>query len=142
MVPDEAREGLSEGGISIESVLVCGGRIIGRGHNQRVRKGSVIHDGEVNCLENAGATERERLPAMHDLHHAFTCSMCTGALFLYQILRVVIEENVTFKGAENSLRTGGSRWRYSKMKNAFGCASSSPNIRSSGTRISGCSRFA
>lgn len=104
---DEAKKGLAEGGIPIGSVLVFDGKIIGRGHNQRVQKGSVIHHGEMNCLENAG-----RQPAsVYKRSVIYTtlspCPMCSGAILLYGIPRVVIGENVTFKGAEDHLRANG-----------------------------------
>ena len=68
---DEAKLGLAEGGIPIGSVLVCDGQIIGRGHNQRVQRGSVIHHAEMNCLENAGRLRARSLPALHALLDAF-----------------------------------------------------------------------
>ena len=106
---DEARQGLREGGIPIGSVLVSDGLIIGRGRNQRVQKGSVIHHGEMNCLENAG-----RQPASVYRHCTIyttlsPCPMCTGAILLYGIPHVVVGENVTFMGAEEALRTNGVR---------------------------------
>ena len=104
---DEARKGLAEGGIPIGSVLVCEGEIIGRGHNQRVQKGSVIHHAEMNCLENAG---RQRL-AVYERCILYTtlspCPMCSGAILLYKIPRLVVGENVTFKGPEEHLRAQG-----------------------------------
>lgn len=97
---DEARQGAAEGGIPIGSVLVHEGRIIGRGHNRRVQKGSAILHGEMDALENAG-----RLPA--SVYRECTlyttlspCSMCSGAIALYGIPRVVIGENRTFQGEE------------------------------------------
>jgi cytosine deaminase len=104
---DEARKGLAQGGIPIGSVLVCEGKILGRGHNQRVQKGSVIHHGEMNCLENAG-----RLPAsVYRRCVIYTtlspCPMCSGAILLYAIPRVIVGENVTFMGAEDHLRANG-----------------------------------
>jgi creatinine deaminase len=103
----EAKQGLSEGGIPIGSVLVHNGRVIGRGHNQRVQKGSVIHHAEMNCLENAG----RRGAAVYRQCTIYTtlspCPMCTGAILLYQIPRVIIGENQTFMGAEETLRAGG-----------------------------------
>ena len=104
---EEAKKGLSEGGIPIGAVLVHEGKIIGSGHNQRVQRGSVIHHGEMNCLENAGrrsaATYRECT-----LYTTLSpCPMCTGAILLYGIPNVVIGENVTFLGAEDSLRAAG-----------------------------------
>lgn len=104
---EEARLGLAEGGVPIGSVLVHGGRIIGRGHNRRVQKGSAILHGEMDCLENAG-----RQPAsVYRQSVLYTtlspCSMCTGAILLYRIPKVVIGENVTFKGEEELLESAG-----------------------------------
>ena len=104
---DEAKKGLAAGGIPIGSVLVCDGKIIGRGHNQRVQHGSVIHHGEMNALENAG-----RLPAkVYERCTIYTtlspCPMCSGAIMLYKIPHVVIGENVTFMGDEEHLRKSG-----------------------------------
>jgi len=104
---EEARLGLSEGGIPIGSVLVHDGRIVGRGHNQRIQRGSPTLHGEMGALENAG-----RLPArVYRECVIYTtlspCSMCTGAILLYRIPRVVIGENRTFLGDEELLRTRG-----------------------------------
>lgn len=104
---DEAKLGLASGGIPIGSVLVCDGKIIGRGHNQRVQHGSVIHHAEMNCLENAG-----RLTAMTYsrciLYSTLSpCPMCSGAALLYKIPHIVIGENVTFKGPEDYVRSQG-----------------------------------
>ncbi len=104
---DEARKGLAEGGIPIGSVLVHNGKIIGRGHNRRVQKGSAILHGEMDALENAG-----RLPAsVYKESVLYTtlspCPMCTGAILLYGIPRVVVGENQTFMGEEDLLRTRG-----------------------------------
>jgi len=104
---DEARLGLGEGGIPIGSVLVHQGRIIGRGHNRRVQRGSAILHGEMDALENAG-----RLPArVYKESVIYTtlspCPMCTGAILLYGIPKVVIGENQTFMGGEELLRTNG-----------------------------------
>jgi cytosine/creatinine deaminase len=104
---EEAQKGLSEGGIPIGSVLVHEGKIIGRGHNQRVQRGSVIHHGEMNCLENAGRQSAEIYRRCTLYTTLSPCPMCTGAVLLYGIPQVVIGENVTFKGAEDSLRTAG-----------------------------------
>ena len=104
---DEAREGLSEGGIPIGSVLVHGQKIIGRGHNQRVQRGSVIHHGEMNCLENAGRQSAEVYRQCTIYTTLSPCPMCTGAILLYGIPKVVIGENATFMGAEDSLRAAG-----------------------------------
>jgi cytosine deaminase len=103
----EAEAGLAEGGIPIGSVLVHQGNIIGRGHNRRVQRGSVILHGEMDALENAG-----RLPAsVYGQSVLYTtlspCSMCTGAILLYRIPRVIIGENVTFLGEEELLRGRG-----------------------------------
>jgi cytosine deaminase len=104
---NEARESLAAGGIPIGSVLVHGGKIIGRGHNQRVQRGSVIHHAEMNCLENAG-----RLPAgiyrECILYSTLSpCPMCSGAALLYGIPRIVVGENVTFRGPEEHVRSQG-----------------------------------
>ena len=104
---DEAKTGLSEGGIPIGSVLVHEGNIIGRGHNQRVQRGSVIHHGEMNCLENAGRQSAAVYRECAIYTTLSPCPMCTGAILLYGIPRVVIGENVTFLGAEDSLRAAG-----------------------------------
>ena len=103
----EAEAGLAEGGIPIGSVLVYQGRIIGRGHNRRVQRGSAVLHGEMDALENAG-----RLPAAVYTRSALyttlsPCAMCSGAILLYRIPRVVIGENVTFRGEEDLLRDRG-----------------------------------
>lgn len=104
---EQARRSLSEGGIPIGSVLAHRGRIIGRGHNCRVQTGSPIDHGEMNCLRNAG-----RLPA--SVYRECTiystlspCPMCSGAIVLYKIPRVVVGENRTFAGAEDYMRANG-----------------------------------
>lgn len=104
---EEARAGLSEGGIPIGSVLVHDGAIVGRGHNRRVQKGSAILHGEMDALENAG-----RLPAsVYRESVLYTtlspCAMCTGAILLYGIPHVVVGENRTFLGEEELLRQRG-----------------------------------
>ena len=106
---DEAKKGLASGGIPIGSVLVCDGKILGRGHNQRVQQGSVIHHGEMNALENAG-----RQPAsVYQRSVIYTtlspCPMCSGAIVLYKIPHVIVAENQTFMGAEDYLRSQGVR---------------------------------
>ena len=104
---DEAKAGLAAGGIPIGSVLVCDGQIIGRGHNQRVQKGSVIHHGEMNCLENAGR-QRAAVYRRCTIYTTLSpCPMCSGAILLYAIPRVVVGENVTFMGGEAHLRAHG-----------------------------------
>ncbi len=104
---DEARAGLAEGGIPIGSVIVHGGRIIGRGHNRRVQRGSAILHAEMDAFENAG-----RQPAsVYRESVLYTtlspCAMCSGAILLYGIPRVVIGENRTFTGEEALLRARG-----------------------------------
>ena len=104
---DEARKGLAAGGIPIGSVLVCDGRIIGRGHNQRVQHGSVIHHAEMNCLENAGR-QRASVYRRCALYSTLSpCPMCSGAALLYKIPRLVVGENVTFQGPEAYVRSQG-----------------------------------
>ena len=103
----EAKRSLATGGIPIGSVLVFEGDIIGRGHNQRVQRGSVIHHGEMNALENAGR-QPARVYAQCTLYTTLSpCPMCSGAIRLYQIPRLVVGENVTFLGDEELLRQSG-----------------------------------
>ena len=104
---DEARKGLAAGGIPIGSVLVCDGKIIARGHNQRVQHGSVIHHGEMNCLENAGRQKASVYQRCTIYTTLSPCPMCSGAIQLYKIPRVVVGENVTFMGDEEHLRANG-----------------------------------
>jgi len=108
---EEAQIGLREGGIPIGSVIVYKGEIIGRGHNRRVQQGSTVLHGEMDALENAG-----RLPA--SIYRECTlyttlspCPMCSGAILLYGIPRVVIGENSTFMGEEQLLRSRGVQVR-------------------------------
>jgi cytosine deaminase len=104
---EEARKGLAEGGIPIGSVLVIDGRIVGRGHNRRVQKGSAVLHAEMDCLENAGrlqAAEYRRATLYSTLS---PCDMCSGAVLLYGIPKVVIGENRTFQGPEDYLRSRG-----------------------------------
>ena len=105
----EAREGLAAGGIPIGSVLVCDGEILGRGHNQRVQRGSVIHHGEMNCLENAGRQQASVYQRCTLYTTLSPCPMCAGAILLYRIPQVIIGENVTFLGDEEHLRAQGVR---------------------------------
>jgi cytosine/creatinine deaminase len=103
----EAEAGLAEGGIPIGSVLVHDGQIIGRGHNRRVQRGSAILHGEMDALENAGRL-RAAVYARSVLYTTLSpCAMCTGAILLYRIPRVVVGENVTFRGEEDLLRGRG-----------------------------------
>ena len=104
---EEAQKGLAEGGIPIGSVLVHKGKIIGRGHNKRVQQGSVVLHGEMDALENAG-----RQPAsVYQNSVLYTtlspCPMCSGAILLYGIPKVIIGENQTFMGHEDHLRAQG-----------------------------------
>lgn len=104
---DEAQAGLKEGGIPIGSVIVHDGRIIGRGHNRRVQKGSAILHGEMDALENAGR-QPARIYRECTLYTTLSpCSMCSGAILLYGIRHVVIGENETFMGEEGLLRSRG-----------------------------------
>ena len=103
----QARKSLSEGGIPIGSVLVHEDKVIGQGHNCRVQSGSAIDHGEMNCLRQAG-----RLPASvyrrSTLYSTLSpCPMCSGAIVLYKIPRVVVGENRTFLGAEEYMRQNG-----------------------------------
>jgi cytosine deaminase len=103
----EAERGLKEGGIPIGSVLVHDGRIIGRGHNRRVQQGSAVLHGEMDALESAG-----RQPAVvyreSTIYTTLSpCAMCSGAILLYGIPRVVVGENRTFMGEEELLRSRG-----------------------------------
>lgn len=104
---EEARQGLAEGGIPIGSVLVHRGKIIGRGHNQRVQHGSVIHHAEMNCLENAGRQPAAIYRECTIYSTLSPCPMCSGAILLYGIPRVVIGENETFQGPEAHVRSQG-----------------------------------
>jgi cytosine/creatinine deaminase len=104
---EEAKKGLAAGGIPIGSVLVCDGEVIGRGHNQRVQQGSVIHHAEMNCLENAGRLTAA-VYARCTLYSTLSpCPMCSGAALLYKIPRIVVGENRTFQGPEAYVRSQG-----------------------------------
>lgn len=103
----EAEAGLAEAGIPIGSVIVHRGRILGRGHNRRIQRGSVVLHGEMDALENAG---RQKAAVYRECTLYTTlspCPMCTGAILLYGIPRVIVGENVTFMGAEDHLRANG-----------------------------------
>ncbi len=104
---EEAEKGLASGGIPIGSVLVYKGEIIGRGHNQRMQKGSAIHHGEMNCLENAGRLSAEVYQNATLYTTLSPCPMCSGAIRLYKINHVVIGENTTFQGDEDLLKNAG-----------------------------------
>ena len=103
----EAKRGFVDGGIPIGSVLVIDGEIVGRGHNRRVQKNSAILHAEMDCLENAGrlkASEYQRATIYSTLS---PCDMCSGAILLYGIPRVVVGENRNFKGPEEYIRSRG-----------------------------------
>jgi cytosine/creatinine deaminase len=104
---EEARTGLAEGGIPIGSVLVIDNQIIGRGHNQRIQKGSPVLHAEMDCLENAGRLRPEEYEKATLYTTLSPCDMCSGAILLYKIPKVVIGENVSFMGAENLLAERG-----------------------------------
>ncbi len=103
----EAKAGLAEGGIPIGSVIVHKNKIIGRGHNRRVQRGSTVLHGEMDALENAG----RQTAAVYSQCVLYTtlspCPMCSGAILLYRIPRVIIGENATFMGDEQLLRSRG-----------------------------------
>lgn len=104
---EEARNGQAAGGVPIGSVLVIDDEIVGRGHNQRIQKGSSVLHAEMDCLEDAGrlsAADYRRAVLYSTLS---PCDMCSGAILLYEIPRVVIGENITFQGPEDYLRTRG-----------------------------------
>lgn len=103
----EAKKGLKEGGIPIGSVIVHKGQIIGRGHNKRIQNGSVVLHGEMDAFENAG----RQPPSVYRACVLYTtlspCSMCSGAILLYGIPKIVIGENTTFMGEEDLLKSRG-----------------------------------
>lgn len=104
---EEARKGLEEGGIPIGSVLVHGDVVLGRGHNRRVQRGSVVLHGEMDALERAGRQPASVYRECTIYTTLSPCAMCTGAILLYGIPRVVIGENRTFLGEEELLRSRG-----------------------------------
>ena len=104
---EEARQGLAEGGIPIGSVLVLDGRIVGRGHNQRVQKGSPTLHAEMDCLENAGRLKARDYQRSVLYSTLSPCDMCSGTVLLYKIPKVIIGENKTFQGPEDYVRSRG-----------------------------------
>ena len=104
---DEAKKGLAEGGIPIGSVIVHNNRILGKGHNRRIQKGSVVLHGEMDALENAGRQPASVYRECILYTTLSPCPMCTGAILLYGIPRVVIGENETFLGDESLLKERG-----------------------------------
>lgn len=103
----EAVQGRSTGGIPIGSVLVVDSEIVGRGHNQRVQGGSVVLHAEMDCLENAGRMPAEVYQRATIYSTLSPCAMCTGAILLYGIPRLVVGENQTFQGPQHLLETAG-----------------------------------
>ena len=103
----EAHKGLEEGGIPIGSVLVHNGKIIGHGHNRRIQKGSAILHGEMDALENAGRLSAKVYKESILYTTLSPCPMCSGAIHLYGIPKVIIGENKTFMGEEEHLRSKG-----------------------------------
>ena len=103
----EAKKGLAEGGIPIGSVLVHKGEIIGRGHNRRIQKGSTVLHGEMDALENAGRLSANVYKQCEIYTTLSPCSMCSGAILLYGIPKVIIGENKTFMGDELLLKSRG-----------------------------------
>ena len=104
---EEAKKGLDEGGIPIGAVLVIDEKIVGRGHNRRVQKESAILHAEMDCLENAGrltAKDYQRAVLYSTLS---PCDMCSGAVLLYKIPKVIIGENKTFQGPEEYVKSRG-----------------------------------
>ncbi len=104
---DEAKAGLNAGGIPIGSVLVIDGKIVGRGHNQRVQKGSSVLHAEMDCFENAGRIKAADYKKATLYSTLSPCDMCSGAILLYGIKNVVVGENKTFIGPETYLKSRG-----------------------------------
>lgn len=104
---EEAKKGLSEGGIPIGSVLVIDDKIVGRGHNQRMQKGSAVLHAEMDCLENAGRLSAKDYRRSVLFSTLSPCDMCSGAVLLYGIPKVIVGENTTFQGPEQYVRERG-----------------------------------
>ena len=104
---EEARKGLSEGGIPIGSVLVIDGEIVGRGHNRRVQQGSAILHAEMDCFENAGRLKASDYQQATLYSTLSPCDMCSGTALLYKIPKIVVGENKTFQGPEDYVRSRG-----------------------------------
>jgi len=104
---DEAKKGLAAGGIPIGSVLVIDGRIAGRGHNQRVQRGSAVLHAEMDCLENAGRLKPSEYRRATLYSTLSPCDMCSGAILLYKIPTVIVGENRSFRGPEGYLQERG-----------------------------------
>ncbi len=103
----EAKQGLAEGGIPIGSVLVLDGKIVGRGHNRRVQRGSAILHAEMDCFENAGRLTAKEYARCVLYSTLSPCDMCSGTALLYKVPKVIIGENQTFQGPEDYLRSRG-----------------------------------
>ena len=103
----EARKGLAAGGIPIGSVLVVDGEIVARGHNQRVQKGSAVLHAEMDCIENAGRLSADDYQCATIYSTLSPCDMCSGAILLYGIPRVIVGENRSFQGPEAYVRSRG-----------------------------------
>ncbi len=103
----EARQSVAEGGLPIGSVLVIDGEIVGRGHNRRIQRGSPILHAEMDCLENAGRLDANRYRRATLYSTLSPCDMCSGAILLYRIPRVVIGEHQTFRGPEAYVESRG-----------------------------------
>ena len=104
---EEAKKGLSQGGIPIGSVLVIDDKIVGRGHNQRMQKGSATLHAEIDCLENAGRLTAKEYQKSVLFSTLSPCDMCSGAVLLYGIPKVIVGENKTFQGPEQYVRDRG-----------------------------------
>ncbi len=103
----EAKKGLAAGGIPIGSILVLDGQIVGRGHNQRIQKSSPILHAEMDCLENTGRLTSKEYARAIIYSSLSPCDMCSGAILLYKIKKVVIGENESFKGPEDYVGSRG-----------------------------------
>lgn len=104
---EEAKQGLKEGGIPIGSVLVIDGKVVGKGHNRRVQKGSAILHAETDCIENAGRLKADDYARAILYTTLSPCDMCSGTALLYKIPKIIIGENQTFQGPEEYLRSRG-----------------------------------
>ncbi|MGE5353460.1 MAG: nucleoside deaminase, partial [Acidobacteriota bacterium] len=113
---EEAKTGLEEGGIPIGSVLVHNGKIIGRGHNRRIQKQSPTLHAEIDCLENAGRQKAEVYRESVLYTTLSPCAMCSGAVLLYGIPKVIIGENRTFMGEEELLASRGVKVEVLELK--------------------------
>jgi creatinine deaminase len=104
---EEAKKGFAMGGIPIGSILVIDDKIVGRGHNQRIQKGSAILHAEMDCLENAGRLTAKEYRKSVLFSTLSPCDMCSGAVLLYRIPRIIVGENKTFQGPEQYIRDRG-----------------------------------